>query len=289
MPYNIPQGRPAEYNRYGKYKYTANAGFQKNVSNGAQRSCAPQKKGRFDTYDGIGDISHGENKSVCYAKPKISPYNRQAPSLDPTQEQVRKTFGADSDGYEILSGRIAGKTDEFGSYMIRSTKKSTIFISPEYYASIADDPEKIRECREQIEAMKRIDQNVERRAKSKGIKIVSKGWYIDKDGGISSWTITKREKKVKKTQLEKMRDLQRKIALKRTEKKKADIKIAKKRSEQKEELLRLRGKKKAAMNEKFKRKTKNCIVIDLNDLEIMRRTSKLKTKTITAFGSGYSI
>ena len=92
-----------------------------------------------------------------------------------------------------------------------------------------------------------------------------------------------------KTQLEKMRDLQRKIALKRTEKKKADIKIAKKRSEQKEELLRLRGKKKAAMNEKFKRKTKNCIVIDLNDLEIMRRTIKLKTKTITAFGSGYSI
>ncbi len=284
MPYNISPRQSAEYDQYSKYR-TASAGMlQKNAANNSHCPSAHDRSSRFDTFDNIAETAHGENKGVCYTKPKAAHAPRKTPSCDPTEEQMRKTFGI-GDDYEILSG----KTDEFGTYMIRSTKSSTIYIHPDYYASIADDPEKIKGCHEMLESMKRIDQRVERRAKAKGIKIVSKGWYIDKDGGVSSWTITKREKKIKKTQLEKMRDLQRKIAQKRTEKKKSDIKIAKKRSEQKEELLRLRGKKKLAMSEKFKRKAKNCVVIDLNDLEIMRRTSKLKTKTITSFGSGYSI
>lgn len=285
MPYNVLNHLPAEYVRYSNHKTAASAPKQKNALNGEQYNSVHKNKGRFDSYSGIEDSVGCENKPVCYTKPKNSACGWKTAAPDPLESQMRKTLGTDSDDYEISNG----KTDEFGSYMIRSTKKSTIYVNPEYYASIADDPEKVRECREQIEAMKRIDQRVERRAKAKGIKIVSKGWYIDKDGGISSWTITKREKKIKKTHLEKMRDLQRDIAQKRAEKKKADLRIAKRRSEQKEELLRLRGKKKAAMNEKFKRKAKNCVVIDLNDLEIMRRTRKLKTKTITGFSSGYSI
>ncbi len=288
MPYNISNHRPDEYDQYIKCRTASSVRLQKNASNNSLCPPAHDRNGRFDTFDNIAETTHGENKAVCYTKPKAAQSPCKTPSCDPTEEQMRKTFGT-GDDYEILSGKITGKTDEFGSYMIRSTKSSTIYIHPDYYASIADDPEKIKGCHEMLESMKRIDERVERRAKAKGIKIVSKGWYIDKDGGVSSWTITKREKKIKKTQLEKMRDLQRKIAQKRTEKKKSDIKIAKKRSEQKEELLRLRGKKKSAMNEKFKRKAKNCVVIDLNDLEIMRRTSKLKTKTVTGFGSGYSI
>lgn len=201
---------------------------------------------------------------------------------------MQNTFGAAADDYDILSAKPA-KTDEYGSYMIRSTKKSTIFIDPRFYESIADDPDKIKEYSKEIENMKRIDKQVERRAKAKGITIVSKGWYIDKDGGISSWTITKREQKVKKSQLEKMRDLQRKIVLKRTEKKKAEIKIKQKRSEKKEELLRLQGKKKSAMKEKLGRKVRYCKVLDINDLEIARRRNPVKTKTVTSFGSGYSI
>lgn len=279
-----------QYGRYNDYNKTPEkrADKIKTETAGAELRQIPAKeKGRFDSYtDTWKKITDKDTGVYSPTSIKEDVCLKNSPA-DKTEAEMKKTFGC-GDEYEILSAR-PGKTDEFGSYMICSTKKSTIFIDPRFYDSIADDPEKIKEYSKEIENMKQIDKQMERRAKAKGIKIVSRGWYIDKDGGISSWTVTKREKKVKKSQLEKMRDLQRKIVLKRTEKKKADRKTEKKRSEKKEQTLRLQGKKKAAMKEKFGRRAKYCKVLDINDLEIMRRKNPVKTKTITSIGSGYMI
>ncbi|MCM1055048.1 MAG: DUF6033 family protein [Bacteroides sp.] len=273
---NISDGISA-YNRYNdikNYKKSAEAAGRETEKETEKR----EESRRFDSFDrypyrkneaeGIG----AEEREACTGKEK----------------NMLGAFAEAARGYDLASG----KTDDFGSYMIRSTKKSVIYIDPRFYDSIADDPEKIKEYSDAIESMKRIDKQMERKAKAQGKTIVSRGWYIDKDGGISSWSVVKTEKKVKKTQLEKMRDLQKKISEKRNAKRKADIKLAQKRSERKEELLRLEGRKKAAMKEKFKRKAKSCTVIDLNDLEIMRRSrQKLpnQKKTVTSIGSGYSI
>lgn len=270
------------YNNYNNYKDKA---CKTDINNSADFQ--KTEKGRFDSFT----YSPCYNKDKTVKNVKGNSYFVNGTEIGAneksTEKKMQGAFAEASKGYDLVSG----KTDDYGSYMIRSTKKSVIYIDPRFYESIADDPEKIKEYSDAIESMKRIDKQMERKAKAQGKTIVSRGWYIDKDGGISSWSIVKSEKKVKKTQLEKMRDLQKKISEKRNEKKKADLKIAKKRSERKEELLRLEGRKKAAMKEKFKRKAKNCTVIDLNDLEIMRRSRQktVQKKTVTTMGSGYSI
>lgn len=187
------------------------------------------------------------------------------PDSKTTEEKISDTFGEAAKGYELT-----GKKEDF-PYMIKTTKKSTITIDPRFYASIADDPEKIKEYSEAIESMKRLDKQFERQAKAKGRTVISRGWYIDKDGGISSWSITKTETTKSKSYLERTRDYIKKLQDKKTKKKKEELKFQEKRSERKEEELRLEGRKKAAMNEKFKRKSRSCVVIDINDLEIIRR------------------
>lgn len=278
-----------KYNNYGNYNSSKAYGKDKADKTDGKDPAASQKaeKGRFDSFD--YSPYHNKNNTVKNVRgnsyfvngEEIGENNKCA------EKKMRGAFAEASKGYDLVSG----KTDDYGSYMIRSTKKSVIYIDPRFYESIADNPEKIKEYSDAIESMKRIDKQMERKAKAQGKTIVSRGWYIDKDGGISSWSIVKSEKKVKKTQLEKMRDLQKKISEKRNEKKKAELKAEKKRSERKEELLRLEGSKKAAMKEKFKRKAKSCTVIDLNDLEIMRRSRQktVRKKTVTSLGSGYSI
>lgn len=188
--------------------------------------------------------------------------------------------------------RPSGKTDKYGNYMIRSTEKSTIYIDPRFYDSIAGDPEKIKEYSDAIGSIRMIDRMQEQKAKAQGKTIVSRGWYIDKDGGFQSWSIVKTEKKIKKTHLEGMRDLQRKITKKRIARKKAEKKSAEKRSEKKEALLRLAGRKKAAEKEKLKRKTRRGTITDPNDLEITRRMRQKKPNaktSVTVTGSGFSV
>lgn len=189
----------------------------------------------------------------------------ETPDSKTAEEKIFATFGEAAKGYEL-----SGKQEDF-PYMIKSAKKSTITIDPRFYASIADNPEKIKEYSDAIESMKRLDKQFERQAKARGRTVISRGWYIDKDGGISSWSITKVEKNKNKSFLERTRDYVKTLQDKKTKKKKEELKLQEKRSERKEEELRLEGRKKAAMNEKFKRKSRRCVVIDINDLEIIRR------------------
>lgn len=231
--------------------------FYKNFST-AEKSGSTHRGKAEQNIPNINEVSRRRGRYDGFAE------NRETNDKT-TEEKMKEAFGEAAKGYDLI-----GKKESL-SYVIKSGKKSTITIDPRFYASIADDPEKIKEYSEAIETMKKLDKQFERQAKARGMTVISRGWYIDKNGGISSWSITKTERNKNKSYLERTRDYIKKLQDKKTKKKKEELKLQEKRSERKEEELRLEGRKKAAMNEKFKRKSRKCVVIDINDLEIIRR------------------
>ncbi|MBO6231974.1 MAG: foldase [Ruminiclostridium sp.] len=54
---------------------------------------------------------------------------------------------------------------------------------------MAEDPELEAEYEKEIENMKRLDEQNVRTHEMNGGKLIAQGWAIDKDGGISKWSI----------------------------------------------------------------------------------------------------
>ena len=171
------------------------------------------------------------------------------------------------------------------SYAIKTGKKSVITIDSRFLEAIADSPELIKHYAKEIENMRRLDKQFERQAKRAGKTVVSRGWHIDKDGGISSWSVVKTERKAKKSHLQQMNEYRQKINKKKKQKQKEQQKIDERRSKQKEERLRLEGRKKAAMKEKLGRKAKKAKLYEFNEIIIKRPPQTIKSISIS---SGYT-
>lgn len=171
------------------------------------------------------------------------------------------------------------------SYSIKTGKKSVITIDSRFLEAIADSPELIKHYANEIENMRRLDKQFERQAKRAGKTVVSRGWHIDKDGGISSWSVVKTEKKAQKSHLQQMNEYRQKINKKKRQKQKEQQKIDERRSKRKEELLRLEGRKKAAMKEKLGRKAKKAKLYEFNEIIIKRPPQTIKSISIS---SGYA-
>lgn len=171
------------------------------------------------------------------------------------------------------------------SYSIKTGKKSVITIDSRFLEAIADSPELIKHYANEIENMRRLDKQFERQAKRAGKTVVSRGWHIDKDGGISSWSVVKTESKAKKSHLQQMNEYRQKINKKKKQKQKEQQKIDERRSKRKEELLRLEGRKKAAMKERLGRKAKKAKLYEFNEIIIKRPPQTIKSISIS---SGYA-
>lgn len=184
---------------------------------------------------------------------------------------------ASSSGYSVVRSSAGNGY----SYCLRSGKKSVIMIDPEFMNSIKDNPEALKKYADEIETMKRLDKQFERQAKQQGKTVVSRGWSIEKDGSISSWSVTKTDKKASKGQLERMNELRNKILKKKMKKKKEEAAIQEKRSKRKEEQLRLEGKKRAAAKESIKRKLKKVRVYDLTRLTPKKYPGSGKSTSIS--------
>lgn len=181
---------------------------------------------------------------------------KKAKELKEAYDYFRKA--ACSNGYTI----VKSSNDDGFSYCIQSGKKSVIMIDPEFMNSIKDNPEALKKYADEIETMKRLDKQFERQAKKQGKTVISRGWRIEKDGSISSWSVVKTEHKAQKGQLQRMNEIRDKILKKKIKKKKEDAALQEKRSKRKEELLRLEGKKRAAAKENLKRKIKKVRIYD---------------------------
>ena len=183
-----------------------------------------------------------------------------------TDTATLELLRAKSEDYEVTTEKDGDSMQKIMDLLCNRRGKSFILIDPKFYKKLASDPELAEKYAGEIENMIKADKLFEQQAKRQGKTVISRGWYIDKDGYVNSWSITKKEPK-KKGFLETMRENSEKIRLKKKKKEKAQKDLEHKRSQRKEEKLRLEGKKRAAAKEKLKRsKIKRVNIYELNDL-----------------------
>lgn len=217
--------------------------------------------------------------SVCESEE-----SKKAKELADAYAYFRKA--AKYNGYTVVQ---SGSESSLYSYAIMSGKKSVIMIDPEFMNTIKDDPEMLKKYADEIENMKKLDKQFERSCKQQGKTVVSRGWRIEKDGSISSWSVVKTERKATKGNLERMREMQEKTLKKKTKQKKEQAKLEEKRSRKKEEQLRLEGKKKSAMKENIKRKIKKAKVYEFNRITPKSNPNKTITSISVSCGSSPSL
>lgn len=175
-------------------------------------------------------------------------------------------FRSKSEDYEVSAEKDGDSMQKILDLLNNRRGKSFILIDPKFYKRLASDPELADKYAAEIENMIKADKQFEQQAKQQGKTVISRGWYIDKDGCVNSWSITKKEPK-KKGFLETMRENTEKIRLKKKKKEKERKDLEHKRSQRKEERLRLEGKKRAAAKEKLRRsKIKRVNIYELSDL-----------------------
>lgn len=180
-------------------------------------------------------------------------------------------FKTKSDDYQVTTEKDGDSLQKILDLLRSHRGKSFIVIDPKFYKRLAEDPELAEKYADEIENMIKADKQFEQQAKRQGKTVVSRGWYIDKDGYVNGWSITKNAPK-KKGFLETMRENAEKIRKKKKKREKQQKDLERKRSQRKEEKLRLEGKKRAAAKEKLRRsKIKRLTVYDLRDLVKVRR------------------
>lgn len=115
---------------------------------------------------------------------------------DYTSSSVRLNKGTGQTAGDELS-RLSVKFKGYSFFaadirpgMIYGSKNTTnVAISPQFLKKMADDPELEAEYEKEIENMKRLDEQNVRTHEMNGGKLIAQGWAIDKDGGISKWSI----------------------------------------------------------------------------------------------------
>lgn len=270
---------------------TANRNYSKsNYVNSAQSRSPWENVRRYDGFDSsYGTVSSYKTKQPANTDkvefyPADSEESKKAKELSDAYAYFRKA--AKYNGYTVVQ---SGTENSLYSYAIMSGKKSVIMIDPEFMNTIKDDPEMLKKYADEIESMKKLDKQFERSCKQQGKKIISRGWKIEKDGSISSWSVVKTERKAVKGNLERMRETQEKLLKKKAKKKKEQAKIEERRSKQKEEKLRLEGKKKSAMKEGIKRKVKKAKIYEFNRIVPKSNPNKIISSISVSCGSSPSL
>lgn len=155
-----------------------------------------------------------------------------------TKSSTRKTA---ADELSYLSGKYSNYSFVAASYSkgMRYGSNSTVnvAIDPRFLEKMANNPELEKEYEEKIADMQKIDERKMRYHEARGSHIIAHGWAIDKDGGMSSWTIGERTNKRHYGQ--EMTDYANKIRKQKAEKAKEQRKLEEKRKadKEKEEIL----------------------------------------------------
>jgi len=178
-------------------------------------------------------------------------------------ESIRKTAADELtylskkyDGYSFISANFR-QGMQYGS-------KDTVnvAISPTFLKKMANNPELEAEYEKEIANMKACDERKVRNIEGQGDRIIAKGWAIDKDGNISSWTIGERGHRPKVVS---PNEYGAKIRKQKVEKKKAEEKIAAKKEAAAEKKEALEEKRKADKEEQADLKEK----IDADNRELL--------------------
>ena len=159
-----------------------------------------------------------------------------------TEDEATRRTAADELSY--LSKKYEGYTFVAANFKPRmkygSNDTTNVAISPAFLKKMANNPELEKEYEKEIANMKACDDQKVRNIEGQGDRIIAKGWAIDKDGNISSWTIG--ERGGNRPKVTSPNEYAEKIRKEKAEKKKAEQKIAQKKQAE--------NKKKEALEEK---------------------------------------
>lgn len=144
-----------------------------------------------------------------------------------------------------------------------SLATTNIAISPEFLKKMANNPELEKEYTDQFENMKRLDEQNIKLHEAQGRHLVAQGWAIDKDGGMSKWSISEADNKRHYGQ--EMTDYANKIRKEKAEKKKEQERITAKKEASAEKKEALEEKRKADKEEQAALKEK----IDSDNRELL--------------------
>lgn len=151
---------------------------------------------------------------------------------------------------------VRSTTADYSYSQSASGYKANITVDPEYLARTENDPELKAKYLSDIEDIKQADMMFSKQQSANDVKIISQGWYIDKNGEISSWVISKTERGNEKSLLQRMNEnldkIRTKKAKKKIEEEKRKIAIQKRKIDNEKRLLALKKKKKVgAMGKMF--------------------------------------
>jgi hypothetical protein len=189
----------------------------------------------------------------------------QASSVGNTKqtESTRKTAADELaylskkyDGYSFVSANFRPGM-QYGS-------KDTVnvAISPTFLKKMANNSELEAEYEKEIANMKACDERKVRNIEGQGDRVIAKGWAIDKDGNISSWTIGERGHRPKVVS---PNEYGAKIRQQKAEKRKEQERIAAKKEAAVEKKEALEEKRKADQEEQAALKEK----IDANNRQLL--------------------
>lgn len=150
---------------------------------------------------------------------------------------------------------VRSTTADYSYSQSTSGYKANITVDPEYLARTENDPELKAKYLSDIKDIKQADMMFSKQQSANGVKIISQGWYIDKNGEISSWVISKTERGNEKSLLQRMNEnldkIRTKKAKKKIEEEKRRIAIQKRKIENEKRLLALKKKKKVGATGKM--------------------------------------
>ena len=144
-----------------------------------------------------------------------------------------------------------------------SNSTVNVAIDPRFLTKMASDPELEKEYEENIAVMQECDEQNARQVAAGGWHVVAQGWAIDKDGGISKWSIVQKDDA--KSHLQNMSENAEKIRKRNEEKKQEKAELEEKRQASREEKEKLQEKLDEAGKEQFGDKWKGVVVITEDD------------------------
>jgi hypothetical protein len=181
-----------------------------------------------------------------------------------TQSSTRKTA---SDELEYLSNKYNGYSFVAGVYQkgtkFGSSSTTNVMIDSRFLTKMANDSDLEAEYEKQIGLLRDLDDQMKSYYAAKGWSCEC-GTVIDKDGGMSGWTIVTKDPNAK-SHLQTMSENAEKIRKQNDEKKKEKAEIDEKRQISKEEKAELEEKMQETGKTLFGDKFKKAIVITKDD------------------------
>lgn len=119
------------------------------------------------------------------------------------QQAGRPQKGEMGSEQEVKPGTEAARQDPAATLELRTNTsysrphRSKIIVDPRFMQRMWNDPELKKEYEDYFEELDRMAERRKQQYRRAGYEVVSSGYIVDKDGGISCWTITRTIKKKK--------------------------------------------------------------------------------------------